>query len=102
MRKLLFNYSLYSHPEIGNFRVWQVGRSWRHGGGLLIAAVGEGRVNGADAKGDAWQHRVGAPPCRGGIPVHRRHQSRKGGGWRPRSHPTSAWVPAGRGGAGTR
>jgi hypothetical protein len=23
MRKLLFNYSLYSHPEIGNFRVWQ-------------------------------------------------------------------------------
>jgi hypothetical protein len=21
MRKLLFNYSLYSHPEIGNFRV---------------------------------------------------------------------------------
>jgi hypothetical protein len=24
MRKLLFNYSFYSHPEIGNFRVWQV------------------------------------------------------------------------------
>jgi hypothetical protein len=24
MRKLLFNYSLYSHPEIGNFRVWQI------------------------------------------------------------------------------
>jgi hypothetical protein len=23
MRKLLFNYSFYSHPEIGNFRVWQ-------------------------------------------------------------------------------
>jgi hypothetical protein len=23
MRKLLFNYSLYSHPENGNFRVWQ-------------------------------------------------------------------------------
>jgi hypothetical protein len=23
MRKLLFYYSLYSHPEIGNFRVWQ-------------------------------------------------------------------------------
>jgi hypothetical protein len=23
MRKSLFNYSLYSHPEIGNFRVWQ-------------------------------------------------------------------------------
>jgi hypothetical protein len=22
MRKLLFNYSFYSHPEIGNFRVW--------------------------------------------------------------------------------
>jgi hypothetical protein len=22
MRKLLFNYSLYSHPEIGNFTVW--------------------------------------------------------------------------------
>jgi hypothetical protein len=22
MRKLLFNYFLYSHPEIGNFRVW--------------------------------------------------------------------------------
>jgi hypothetical protein len=22
MIKLLFNYSLYSHPEIGNFRVW--------------------------------------------------------------------------------
>jgi hypothetical protein len=29
-------------------RVWS---SWRHGGGLLIAAVGEGRVDGADAKG---------------------------------------------------
>jgi hypothetical protein len=25
MRKLLFNYSFYSHPEIGNFRVWQWG-----------------------------------------------------------------------------
>jgi hypothetical protein len=24
MRKSLFNYSFYSHPEIGNFRVWQV------------------------------------------------------------------------------
>jgi hypothetical protein len=24
MRKSLFNYSLYSHPEIGNFRVWQM------------------------------------------------------------------------------
>jgi hypothetical protein len=24
MRKLLFNYSFYSHPEIGNFRVWHV------------------------------------------------------------------------------
>jgi hypothetical protein len=24
MRKLLFNYSFYSHPEIGNFRVWQL------------------------------------------------------------------------------
>jgi hypothetical protein len=23
MRKLLFNHSLNSHPEIGNFRVWQ-------------------------------------------------------------------------------
>jgi hypothetical protein len=23
MRKLLFNYSFYSHPEIGNFKVWQ-------------------------------------------------------------------------------
>jgi hypothetical protein len=23
MRKLLFNYSFYSHPEIGNFRLWQ-------------------------------------------------------------------------------
>jgi hypothetical protein len=22
MRKLLFNYYFYSHPEIGNFRVW--------------------------------------------------------------------------------
>jgi hypothetical protein len=27
MRKSLFNYSLYSHPEIGNFRVWQPGIS---------------------------------------------------------------------------
>jgi hypothetical protein len=26
MIKLLFNYSLYSHPEIGNFRVWQFSR----------------------------------------------------------------------------
>jgi hypothetical protein len=24
MRKLLFNYSFYSHPEIGNFRVWHM------------------------------------------------------------------------------
>jgi hypothetical protein len=24
MRKSLFNYSHYSHPEIGNFRVWQI------------------------------------------------------------------------------
>jgi hypothetical protein len=35
MRKLLFNYSFYSHPEIGNFRVWQRGArglSARHRG----------------------------------------------------------------------
>jgi hypothetical protein len=31
--------------------VARVGSSWRRGGGLLIAAVGEGRVDGADAKG---------------------------------------------------
>jgi hypothetical protein len=29
MRKLLFNYPLYSHPEIGNFRVWHIdGSAW--------------------------------------------------------------------------
>jgi hypothetical protein len=28
MRKLLFNYSFYSHPEIGNFRVWQFLKAW--------------------------------------------------------------------------
>jgi hypothetical protein len=47
MRKLLFNYSFYSHPEIGNFRVWQRGNqffasllcfiSWN----CFVLAVGE-------------------------------------------------------------
>jgi hypothetical protein len=35
IRKLLFNYSLYSHPEIGNFRVWQRAAevlAWGRGG----------------------------------------------------------------------
>jgi hypothetical protein len=30
MRKLLFNYSVYSHPEIENFRVWQFNLSNGH------------------------------------------------------------------------
>jgi hypothetical protein len=36
MRKLLFNWSLYSHPEIGNFRVWQLFPSMFH---LILLAM---------------------------------------------------------------
>jgi hypothetical protein len=52
MRKSLFNYSFYSHPEIGNFRVWQLIRSLalmtiiknlgRHSGGNLCCEPGSG------------------------------------------------------------
>jgi hypothetical protein len=33
MRKSLFKYSLYAHPEIGNFRVWQAWAATRGGEG---------------------------------------------------------------------
>jgi hypothetical protein len=59
MRKLLFNCSLYSHPEIGNFRVWQ--------GGSQDAGAGEqrgGTVTGARA----------APGARAATTAERDHR----------------------------
>jgi hypothetical protein len=39
----------------------RVESSGRRGGGLLIAVVGDGHVDGADAQEGAWPHRDGAP-----------------------------------------
>jgi hypothetical protein len=122
MRKSLFNYSLYSHPEIGNFRVWQTHRrrerrptSPRAGGGRcsphrhllnpdMELRLEHGRRRPANGRSSAPPRRVDhrslperVGPCHrtGRAAEARRREATRARFDRPRSSPVQARLGGG-------